>query len=256
MVVGKQRPKRAAPGSMQRGQAEEDVDDLANDSPERGCSDSRSREVKPRNGGRVAPTISSPHGRRAAELLESLCFLPEVFVFDLDDTLWKGDVDCTEGPPFRLNGQRELVARHGTGVTLFEDVPEIFEWLHGTGQRAAIASHTSTPDWADMALTLFKTATGVTYSKIAGVKEMHGASKTVHLTRIAKRAGCERQSMVFFDNMQYNIDDGEAVDVLSSFTPRGLTWDKFLECLIEFDRRAVADRGPPPPVRSAVRPSR
>merc|ERR1711874_81239 len=117
------------------------------------------------------------------------------------------------------------------GVTLFPDVAEIFEWLEASGHRAAIASHTGEPRWAEAALQTLKTSKGTSYSTIAPVKEMHRAetvsqrSKAVHLQRIASRAGCDPTDMLFFDNMQHNILDGQSIQVTSCFTPNGLTWE-------------------------------
>merc|ERR1712216_767043 len=105
------------------------------------------------------------------------------------------------------------------------------------GHRAAVASHTGQPRWAESVLQMLRTARGTSFSAVASIKEMHRAetvanrSKAVHLSKIAARAGCELHEMVFFDNMQHNICDGESVRVTSCHTPQGLTWAKVAECL-------------------------
>jgi len=193
--------------------------------------------------GRLPAAITSDHGRAAVNQLRSLCFLPEVLVFDLDDTLWEGDIDRTAGPPFKPGGGGLLQSKKGCSkVTLFRDVPEIMEWLREDRIRGAVASHTSTPRWADSALTLLRTSGGADLMSVCGIRECHGARKTVHLEKIATRAGCHPSEMVFFDNMRYNVQDGEAVQVTSCYTPDGLSWEKVVECLIEFDRRATRRR--------------
>jgi len=179
----------------------------------------------------------SEPGRQALAQLEALSVLPEVLVFDLDDTLWKGDIDCTSGPPFKIQG-RQVRAKAGDFVELFPVVSEIFTWISAQGLRAAVASHTSTPRWAETALAgLRATGTARSFATIASIKEMHSKKKSFHLRRIAEQARCEPESMVFFDNMHYNIVDGEKAGVTSCLTPVGMTWAKVVECLTEFDRR-------------------
>eukprot|EP00931_Biecheleriopsis_adriatica_P089897 TRINITY_DN63969_c0_g1_i1.p1 TRINITY_DN63969_c0_g1~~TRINITY_DN63969_c0_g1_i1.p1 ORF type:complete len:223 (+),score=44.13 TRINITY_DN63969_c0_g1_i1:67-735(+) len=181
------------------------------------------------------------------ELIDSLCFVPKVFVFDLDDTLWEGDVDRSGGPPFvvKEGARQQLTSNAGSGVVLFPDVVGIFGWLEAGDHRAAIASHTGEPRWAEAALKILKTEQGTAFHTIAPVKEMHRAetvaqrSKAVHLRKIAERSGCDPTEMVFFDNMEHNIADGESIEVTSCFTPDGLTWESIALTLAEYDRRAL-----------------
>eukprot|EP00933_Yihiella_yeosuensis_P041238 TRINITY_DN35651_c0_g1_i1.p1 TRINITY_DN35651_c0_g1~~TRINITY_DN35651_c0_g1_i1.p1 ORF type:complete len:292 (-),score=68.34 TRINITY_DN35651_c0_g1_i1:41-838(-) len=193
------------------------------------------------------------------DLVKDLCFLPEVFVFDLDDTLWRGDIDLTSGPPFLCKGVPEagkngtekkpsgfqVWAKNGETLHPFPDVPDIFDWLEAGERRAAIASATGRGDWAEHLLRQLQTSRDTSFSSIASIKEMHRAetvanrSKAVHLRKIAQKAGCELCQMVFFDNMEHNIKDGESVGVTSCFTPDGLTWSKLRDSLLEFDRRAL-----------------
>merc|ERR1712232_799071 len=66
--------------------------------------------------------------------------LPNVLVFDLDDTVWRGDLDRTAGPPIVLGDEQKLVTADGTFVTPFADVPDIFSWIEERGHVAALAS--------------------------------------------------------------------------------------------------------------------
>lgn len=181
------------------------------------------------------------------ELVKGLCFVPQAFVFDLDDTLWEGDVDRCGGPPFTVeDGEtRRLHSKAGSGLALFPDVVDIFNWLEASELRGAIASHTGEAPWAESALQALKTAGGKTFSAVAPVKQMFRAdavaqrSKAVHLQRIADKLGCDPREMVFFDNMEHNVLDGESIDVTSVFTPDGLNWSSMATSLVEFDRRAL-----------------
>lgn len=197
----------------------------------------------------TAEAVRSAHGRAAAEKLDTMSSFPAVFVFDLDDTLWDGDIDMTSGPPFRIKA-RKIEAKKGDSVSLFRDVPEIFAWLQARNLRAAVASHTSTPRWAEAALQMLKIdPAAVSFAMVAGIKEMHGASKNVHLRRIASRAGCDLADMVFYDNARFNIVDGEEAGVVSCHTPYGLSWESFVEGLTDFSQRyapAAADDGSDP----------
>mmetsp|Transcript_4914 Transcript_4914/g.13730 ORF Transcript_4914/g.13730 Transcript_4914/m.13730 type:complete len:246 (+) Transcript_4914:122-859(+) len=199
-------------------------------------------------GDEAAGGSATPRASTRAEvegLLEGLCFCPEAFVFDLDDTLWRGDVDLTAGPPFPVDG-RAVVAKDGQGLELFPDVPQIFDWLDAGGRRAAVASSTGRGEWADRLLQLLQTGGGVPFAQVAAVREMHRAesvanrSKAIHLKRIAERLGCQPHDLLFFDNMAHNIEDGESIGVTSCYTPAGLTWASVASGLVEFDRRALA----------------
>lgn len=196
----------------------------------------------------VVEVVDDASRSRVEAVAEELCFLPDVFVFDLDDTVWRGDIDLTTGPPFSVaeDAQGKVSAKDGDGVTPFPDVAEIFDWLEASGRRAAVASSTGRGDWAEKALQLLKTTRGTPWASIASVKEMHRAesvanrSKAVHLRRIAERSGCQPEDMLFFDNMPHNIEDGEGIQVTSCYTPGGLTWSSVHAGLVEFDRRALA----------------
>jgi len=187
-------------------------------------------------------SVSSAHGLSAVRQIEGLPILPKVFIFDLDDTVWEGDIDMTGGPPFLSTGEGLVASKKGGSVHLFRDVLEIFGWLHEREHRAAVASHTSTPRWAETALSLLQTCRGATLAGIAGVKEMHGACKTQHLKRIATRVGCCPEDMVFFDNAYFNIVAGDEAQVTSCHTPRGLSWNSFAAGCAAFAARAVAGK--------------
>lgn len=47
--------------------------------------------------------------------------------------------------------------------------------------------------------------------------------RSVHLSAIARKAGCELHEMLFFDNQQNNIDVGDRIRVTSILTPEGVS---------------------------------
>merc|ERR1712151_953970 len=79
----------------------------------------------------------SERGLKAEEQLGSLSVLPSVVVFDIDDTLWCGDVDLTTGPPWKQEGRGLPVfaakSGHGDKLIPFPDVPEVMDWLEIQG---------------------------------------------------------------------------------------------------------------------------
>lgn len=203
-------------------------------------------EQEESGGGKLTPAkkwahpVTSKAGMDALKKIEVLLYLPEVFVFDLDDTLWEGDLDTTTGPPFCLKEDGLIEAKNGDSVCLFKEVMEIFDWLDSCCYKAAIASHTTTPHWAEGVLKSLQTSRGAKYTSVASVLEMHGAQKSVHMKRIAHRCRVNTQDMVFLDNMDYNIQDGRSAGVVSCHTPDGLCWKKMTECLVEFDKSRKA----------------
>ncbi len=66
--------------------------------------------------------------------LSEIDILPKAVVFDLDDTLWGGEVDRTGGPPFvRQDARHSVQCRQRVPVRLFDEVPRIFDHLFDHG---------------------------------------------------------------------------------------------------------------------------
>ncbi|EZG63421.1 acid phosphatase [Gregarina niphandrodes] len=76
---------------------------------------------------------------------------------------------------------------------------------------------------------------GGSFRTVARYSEIYPGDKTTHLTRISRAAKCNPNEMVFYDNERRNIDSAEALQVLAVYTPRGLTWNNFLEGLFRYN---------------------
>merc|ERR1712086_129520 len=72
--------------------------------------------------------------------------------------------------------------------------------------------------------------------------------------------------MVFFDDKEHNVSDGRRAGATSCLTKEGLTWDKFVQCLTDFEGKktgssaaSVAKVSAPKPVipkaKASVRPA-
>jgi magnesium-dependent phosphatase-1 len=179
-------------------------------------------------------------------VLQNLSYFPECVVFDLDDTLWYGDVEYTNGAPFtalksQQNGcsysppVQKILDNRNVPFELFPNVSNIFSWLHAHGGRLAIASRTSTPRWADEALSLFEGPAGVTLNSLLEAKECYLACKSNHFRAISKNMNVSFDKMLFFDNEQMNINVAQSLGVCSVFTEYGLNWERFVRGLVLYD---------------------
>jgi magnesium-dependent phosphatase 1 len=200
---------------------------------------------------KVSPLETSQHGQHAEQELSSLSILPTLVVFDLDDTLWIGDIDMTSGPPFRTDGRGlPVLAKnggHGDKIVPCADVPEIMDWLEAQGIKVAISTHTFKPNWAEEVLGLLETASGTKYSDLLVCpvgSDVQRKCKDVHMQAISTTTGIACDDMVFFDDKDHNVKDVQRVGVVGRMvTSDGLTWDKFLECLRSFEEKKGGGSG-------------
>jgi magnesium-dependent phosphatase 1 len=165
--------------------------------------------------------------------------LPKCIVFDLDDTLWRLEVDCSWGPPFKYDKKEQVVVdRRGEEVALFKDVLQIFALIQTFPDvKIAIASRTTTPDWASQVLKLYKVNNVDLYS-LCSAFEMYDESKTKHFRRIQRKLGIEFEDMLFFDDNPMNLCvEPMGVEVMIIDNERGLTMEVFLEGLHRFNQQ-------------------
>lgn len=198
---------------------------------------------------RVTVLETSDRGVLAEQELAVLSTLPSIVVFDLDDTLWVGDIDMTTGPPFRTDGRGlpvlAKVGGHGDKVVPFPHVPEVFDWLEANSIKAAVSTHSWKPEWAAEVLDILETSGGTKFSDLLVApigKEVQKKSKDVHLKALAAASGCACEDMVFFDDKDHNVKDGRKAGVVScTVTSEGLTWDKFVQCLRDFEQKRTGN---------------
>ncbi|KAJ2962931.1 hypothetical protein NQZ79_g1946 [Umbelopsis isabellina] len=159
--------------------------------------------------------------------------LPRLIVFDLDDTLWKYEVDCTYGPPFKYDRKNKVVVDcRGNPVELFRDVLEIFALIQTfPDTQIAIASRTTTPDWAAQVLKLYTVnELGSLYSMCSAF-EMYDQSKTKHFRRIHQKTHIDYKDMLFFDDNPMNLCVEPMGVSVAMLDYDGMTMEVFLKSL-------------------------
>lgn len=170
-------------------------------------------------------------------MLDDIESYPDVVVLDLDDTLWAGDVDCTGGPPFKphKNSRHTISCRRGRPVTLFHDVPDIFDELTDREIGIAYASRTWEPEWAKDALGQFPCGKRriVNMWNVAAGHSWGDLSKTSHLSDISRQLALPISSMVFIDNEMRNIRDVSPMGASCGYCPNGLNWQILRETLVQ-----------------------
>ena len=163
--------------------------------------------------------------------------LPDMVVLDLDDTLWTGEVDCTGGPPFTAsnNSRHTIRCSRRRSVTLFDDVPSIFDQLVDHNVKIGYASRTWEPEWAKEALKMF-TCGEKGIVNMWSAASAHGwgdVSKISHFKEISEQSNLPFQSMVFFDNEMRNIRDIKKLGASCGYCPDGLNSDIFKKTLLQ-----------------------
>jgi len=148
----------------------------------------------------------------------------EVFVFDLDFTVWNaGDTWCSETNPPYLWENGKLFDRSGRWIRLYPDVPEILKILRERRKIIAAASRTLQPEYALHLLELF----GI--SNFFGIKEIYPGSKLTHFERIRQQTGCPFSKMVFFDDESRNVEEVAPLGVSCVLVENGLSFSHVKE---------------------------
>ncbi len=176
-----------------------------------------------------------------SQMFDDIDVLPEAVVFDLDDTLWTGEVDCTGGPPFKKdkNTRHTIYCSRRRPVTLFQDVPYIFDMLVDSDIKIAYASRTWEPEWAKAALSQFSCGEKNVVNMWSAA-EGHGwgdVSKVSHLSEISKQLNLPFSSMVFIDNEMRNIRDVDKLGATCGYCPDGITVGIFQQTLMEHSEK-------------------
>ena len=141
----------------------------------------------------------------------------DVFVFDLDFTLWDaGGGWCdTTNPPYAWEDGK-LLDSSGDWIRLYDDVTNILEELKTRDKIVVTASRTYRPDWAQDLLHLFD------IDKYFDLKEIYPSSKIQHFNKIHKHFRIPYSEMVFFDDEYRNIEEVSQLGVQAVFVKNGI----------------------------------
>ena len=175
---------------------------------------------------------------------------PEVFcVFDLDRTLWNGDCQ-------RFSKPAEL--------QLYPEVPRIIEALNRCGIPWAVASANPNRErclWLLQAHGLL--APGQGFAGIGArlergadiAAEVFPGGKRPHLERIKRAVGRPWNSMLFFDDLPWNVQQADKLGAVGVRVEAGMTVEVLLSGLQLDARQVLGDRGGLAPA-SILSPSR
>ncbi|KAH8084608.1 magnesium-dependent phosphatase-1 [Filobasidium floriforme] len=124
---------------------------------------------------------------------------PKVVVFDLE-------IDTHITPKLTRKGDtvNELVDRHGTKLSFYDEVPDILQTLKDTNIHVAAASRTCAPDLAREALRLLLMPNGEKAITYFDTMEIYPGSKIKHFKEIHKKTGIPYSEMLFFDDEARN----------------------------------------------------
>ena len=174
-------------------------------------------------------------------MFANLSRLPGAVVFDLDDTLWEGEVDCSGGPPFTQQGNsRDLVlCSDQRPIRLFRDVPKIFDTLIDLNVPIAYASRTWEPSWAIEALKKFTCGPELQLDMwtVCSFAEWGNHSKVSHIRTVAYGLKVPIESMLFFDNEMRNLRDIAPLGATCGFCPHGMTMEIFRTKMFEYSNK-------------------
>jgi len=172
-------------------------------------------------------------------MLDDFDIVPKAVVFDLDETLWDREVDCSGGPPFSLSkdSRKKIFCVRKTPIHLYDDVPEIFDALADDGRiRVGYASRTWEPEWAKAALREVPCGTDgvVNMWSIASGSGWGDHSKVSHLKTVSSQMKISLDSILFYDNEMRNIRDVKPMGVHCCYCPNGLDAKGFIDSLREY----------------------
>ncbi|CAO3611228.1 unnamed protein product [Cunninghamella echinulata] len=169
--------------------------------------------------------------------------LPKLIVFDLDKTLWNVWIDFTEGPPFTYDKETNIMFdKHNQPFGLFKHIAEIFTMIKSfSDTKIAIASRSTTPDWATIALKTFQVPElGCSLIDLIDYIEIYPAQKTQHFTEIQQASGIPYEEMLFFDDERRNtIVKNLGVHFILLDPSKGVTLDKFMSALQLFEKNVT-----------------
>jgi len=138
-----------------------------------------------------------------------MCSLPmDVFVFDLDFTLWNaGDTWCSETEPPYIWEKGKLFDQSGRWIRLYPDVTVILKTLRENGKIVAVASRTFEPQYANDLLKIF----GI--DEYFDIKEIYPGGKTTHISQILGKVKSPPGKVIFFDDEERNIEETKPLGI-------------------------------------------
>ncbi|KAI9332402.1 magnesium-dependent phosphatase-1 [Pilaira anomala] len=134
--------------------------------------------------------------------------LPKMIVFDLDYTLWPTWIDCTNGPPYTYDETSNCIINPlGESLGFFPYSAAMIAIIKSfLDTKIAIASRTTTPDWARKAIGLLRIPElgNTTLAENVDYLEIYPGSKLKHFRSLSEKSGIPCHEMLFFDDEHRN----------------------------------------------------
>ena len=169
---------------------------------------------------------------KLSELLRSGKTLPELVVFDLDETLWPfWCISKVKKPIKKCEKTGHVKGSDGKIVSLYQGAYDIIHSLHNHGLTLGIASKTPVEDFATEVLAALNIKDYFSYAV------MKPRSKTYHFEELRKQSAIDFKDMLFFDDNHGNIYDANTMGVTSIYIEDGLTLQHVLDGLTKFHNK-------------------
>lgn len=178
--------------------------------------------------------------------------IPDLVVFDLDETVWTPEMWETRGGFVRMPpGSTRVVDRDGTRLRLHPGAELAISEMRCTDvarwsdTQIAYASRTDHPERAREALRLVRACASprgsdVTLEDAAEHAEIYPVrSKVEQFERLRDKTGVPYDRMLFFDNEERNVRDVRALGVRCAHCPGGMTERHWRDALADFAKSAA-----------------
>ena len=161
---------------------------------------------------------------------------PKMIVFDVDETLWPYWVDTHLSPPFKRQGNGNVVDGSGSVVRLFPETEKVLSGLRQIKPlQIAYASRTGQPTWMEqLAKEIHFDKAGVTMWDLPDYREVYPGSKLKHFRQLATQSGIPCSEMLFFDDEPYSNKEVTQLGVTFVDASGGISVDMLLDGLRRF----------------------
>ena len=158
--------------------------------------------------------------------------LPELVVFDLDETLWPfWCISHVKKPINKCTTTGIVKGSDGKIVSLYEGAHNLIQILHNHGLTLGIASKTPVGDFANEVLAALNIKDYFSYAVMKPVR------KTYHFEQLSKQSAVDYKDMLFFDDNHGNIYDSDSLGVTSVLVGDGLTVNHVIDGLVKFQKK-------------------
>ncbi|GAA31382.2 magnesium-dependent phosphatase 1 [Clonorchis sinensis] len=163
-------------------------------------------------------------------LFSNLTTKPKMIIFDLDCTLWPFDCDYYLGHRFRRNGST-VVDSNNDVVEVCADSESILQSIkRENGVLLACASRTPTPEIARQLVQLRG------WHLLFDFMEIYPSSKVKHFNALSKKTGVHFNEMIFFDDLDWNIQDAKQLGLHAHHVRNGITNGLVRRALEEYQK--------------------